>query len=173
MRFPSASVDYLHRCSSDVKCRLGCRSDRQSPIGRAESAWERPQPRLDSAACSCSCIHCSTVVRIKVIYASQGVVPSEKSRLRTKARGIEELIADKFQGTSVEFQFLGARGLVELAHRKPALDFSLDLENAMNIGPSSYDWSGCLSSTRSSLTARPSGLTSSTRMSETMRGTSR
>lgn len=77
-------------------------------------------------------------LRITVVYASKGIPPTEKSRLRAKARKIEDLIADKFQSAEVEFRFLGARGLVELAHRKPALDFALDLENVMNMGPTAY-----------------------------------
>lgn len=77
-------------------------------------------------------------LRVTVMYASKGVVPVAKSRLRTKASGIEQLVLDKFQGAEVEFRFIGARGLVELAHRKPVLDFTLDIENSMNIGPTAY-----------------------------------
>lgn len=77
-------------------------------------------------------------LRVTVVYASKGMVPVATSRLRTKARGIEKLVVDKFQGASVEFRFVGARGLVEGAHRKPALDFTLDIENSMNIGPTAY-----------------------------------
>jgi hypothetical protein len=77
-------------------------------------------------------------LRVKLVQASKGMLPSRTSRLRTKASGIEELVVDKFQGAEVEFTFLGARGLVELAHRKPALDFTLDIENSMNIGPTAY-----------------------------------
>ncbi len=77
-------------------------------------------------------------LRIMVVYASKGVAPAKQSRLRTRARGVEGLIEGKFQGGNVEFRFLGARDLVELAHRKPALDFTINVENSMNIGPTAY-----------------------------------
>lgn len=77
-------------------------------------------------------------LRVRLVQASKGVEPPTNSRLRTKAKGIQKLVLDKFQGAEVEFDFVGARRLVELAHRKPALDFTLDIENSMNIGPTAY-----------------------------------
>lgn len=46
-----------------------------------------------------------------------------------------QIIEDMVQAAEVDCHFLGRVALVQPTHRSPAQDFSVDLENAINVGP--------------------------------------
>ena len=65
-------------------------------------------------------------VTITFVYACKGEAPS--TSVERKANMLKEMVADHIDASQIEFSFLGARDLLQLARQQPSHTFTLEID---------------------------------------------
>lgn len=65
-------------------------------------------------------------VTITFVYACKGEAPS--TSVERKAKMLKEMVAERIDASQIEFRFLGARDLLQLARQQPGHTFTLEID---------------------------------------------